>query len=38
MIISKMQGRSEKIRIERTEIQIDEGQIKKIITEKIERK
>ena len=37
-LYNKLRGRSEKVRIERTEIQLDEGQIKRIITEKIERK
>lgn len=36
-LYNKIQGRSEKIRIEHTEIELDEGQIKRIITHKMER-
>lgn len=36
-LYDKIRGRASKLRIERTEVQIDEGEIKRIIMEKIEK-
>jgi len=37
-LYDKIKGKASKLTIDRTEVHIDEGEIKKVITEKIEKK
>ena len=36
-LYDKLKGRTDKLRIERTEVEVEQGQIRRVISEKIER-